>query len=502
MIGEIIFFNEFIHKFVPSEIPADILKSIFNNHTSNSLKPNDIISAVIAIHIGSVLASRYYCIQDGMGTVYSSLIFDIIGESGVGKSTILKYIRGVFEQCSLDKFIARPGGSGRGVETSLKETPRGSVLIDEQSRTELSGSATGVNWEENALIAVDTIITQQESSINFKALSSAKLSKKARTQEAEETRCKRPAQSFIRCSQPKTWIQNVVVNNKAANGTLGRALVVILPKSNPPTKDEIKNQRFKPQSTLLLTIDDIETIRNIALEHTNGELYELFDDGLDSITVSKSYKNTIPNPTVIKVEENAYEILIDLEYKLSNICTDDSSISVEGCNGNKINEIQRYACNRIVELVYRICVILAACSRRNVVSREMADWAIGFVLTLKLYECKFFESEIVKAQEEIDKLNEEKFIKEAMAKQIAKEQVEQESLKAVKDSILKAVDKFGEEGTTISRILQYSRLFRNSSQHIKNTVIPEMVADKLLFCYQKKLENGQNMTFYSSIESK
>jgi hypothetical protein len=79
-----------IHKFRPDILPSDILQSIFNNHTLNSPKPNSLISAVVTVHIGSVIASRYNCIHDGMGIVYSSLIFDVIGESGAGKSTILK----------------------------------------------------------------------------------------------------------------------------------------------------------------------------------------------------------------------------------------------------------------------------------------------------------------------------------------------------------------------------------------------------------------------------
>jgi energy-coupling factor transporter ATP-binding protein EcfA2 len=446
-----------------------------------------------------------------MGTVYSSLIFDVIGESGAGKSTILKYIRGVFEQCALDKFIARPGGSGRGVETSLKETPRGSVLIDEQSRTELSGNSTGVNWEENALIAVDTIITQQESSINFKALSSAKLSKKARKQETEETRCKRPAQSFIRCSQPKTWIQNVVVNNKAANGTLGRAMVVLLPVSEPLTIDEIKNQRFKPQRELLLSISDIQTIRNVALMHTHGEVYELFDDGLDSVNVSQSYKNRIPDPTVIKVSDEAYDILIDLEFNLTKLdygssCTSDnysgndnvSNVEDECILNSKILEIQRYACNRIVELVYRICVILAACNcdgKDRIVTKQMAAWSIGFVLTLKLNECIFFETEIEKAQAELDKTNKEKILKDAKAKQIVKEIIEKEYLEKTKSSVIDVLTKF-KGGTSVSRLLQFSRPFRNSSVENRSAVMQELIDAKIISKYQKKLENGQIVMYY------
>jgi hypothetical protein len=409
----------------------------------------------------------------------------------------------VFEQCGLDKFIARPGGSGRGVETSLKETPRGSVLIDEQSRTEMSGNNIGINWEENALIAVDTIITQQESSINFKALSSAKLSKKSRDAESEETKCKRPAQSFIRCSQPKTWIHNAVINNKAANGTLGRALVVIIPQQDPPTIEDIKLQRFKKVSKLLLSVNEIERIRNVALDHTGYRVYELFDDRNESVEVTESYMTKVPEPTVLKVTDDAYEILIQFEYIVGNSKVWEEVVIGDVVDekevDNKVTEIQRYACNRVTELVYRICVIFGACSKDKTVTKEMAEWAIGFVTELKTIECNFFESELDKAQKEIDKENEEKALKEAMDREKAREAMEELRYRKTKQNVVDVVAKYGKDGTPISNIRRYSRSFRSSDPDTQFLIIHELVSDTILKVTEKKLENDKVVSFYSLV---
>jgi hypothetical protein len=459
-----------INGFKPAEIPCDILKVIAENYNNNADDPDDLVAAVVAIHLGSVMASRYNFVQTGRRITFPSLIFDIIGTTGTGKSTILKYIQLFFTQCGLGKLVARPGASGRGVETSLKETPRGSVLIDEQSRTELSGSKNGINWEENSLITVDTIITMQESYFSFKALTTANKKRKDRLEETQETRCKRPAQSFIRCSQPKTWLKNVVSNDKAANGSLGRAMVLFLPQRQRRTFDEVWELVNKPPKTLLLTLTDIQKINIITLKHTGFIVNEPFDDTDDE---------RIPDPTPIPINQDALRKLVEFEVNVADKLLFDIQENLPTDRITRsIRDNQMYACNRLTELVYRICTVLAACNKQQLVTPEIVEWSMGFVLTLKYHECMFYQSEIEREIKETDKENEDKIAKDVMARTKATDKAKEKKFKTTIEKVNLILEK-NPAGLSYSNIVTKCWKFRNLDPDERRNMLDYIVAENI-----------------------
>jgi hypothetical protein len=257
---------------------------------------------------------------------------------------------------------------------------------------------------------------------------------------------------------------------------------------------------MKPHSNLLLKVSEIQKIRNIALSHTGNVVCELFDDDTE-IKESKNipeFQYKIPNPTIIHVKPEAYEILIEFEVEIANRLYFEDNIEKLGKTKTELTilEIQTYACNRLTELVYRICNILAVCSDTQVVTKEIAQWAIGFILTLKTKECNFYLEEITKLLNEKDKENEEKIRKEMFAKAQAKEEVMKQRFEKAGNSVIHAIQKFGDKGATFSDIYKNSWVFRMLPSDQKMQIIETLIESKKIKQAERKSDSGKSQLSY------
>lgn len=296
--------------------PDGLVGDVIDYILEKSIMPQPIFALSAAICAVGALAGRKVQTETGIRTNVYCLN---VGGSGCGKEAPRKIIKDIFQNAECgDMASVEELASDAAIVTEMKNEPSQIFLIDEVGRFFNTIKKSGASHHEKIIEVLLKMYGSPDQVFHGKSYAD----------EEKKVKIIQPNLCLLGTTVPTTLYKGLNSDN-ALDGFLSRMLIFET-DNNRPRKQRNRNFLAKPPEQL---INKIKALNKKSINvKPNGNLDHLL----------------VPNPQIVKMNENAYEILYDFDDYIEKL-RDELE------NQNKIDAIY----SRNVQIATQIALIVA-----------------------------------------------------------------------------------------------------------------------------------------------